>query len=85
MIQKTHIIVVLMNTILGSENIVFSINILCKTCECLPRIWSWKIVKMSWNSHEKVMDFVTKKVYEPCTIYLSIWFYVRNLVFNIAL
>ena len=50
-----------MNTILGSENIVFSINILCKTCECLPRIWSWKIVKMSWNSHEKVMDFCNQK------------------------
>ena len=40
-----------MNTILGSENIVFSINILCKTCECPPRIWSWKIVNMSWKSH----------------------------------
>ena len=53
-IQKTHIIVVIMNTILGSESIVFSLNILCKTCECLPRIWSWK-------NHEKVMDFCNKK------------------------
>jgi len=57
-IQKTHIIVVIMNTILGSENIVFSLNILCKTCECLPRIWSWKIVKTSWKDSWKSHGFL---------------------------